>query len=380
LVANGRLVHYRNKWVRWLWAARRRCAGYLVEPPIGTQEAAMRRVKNTAATGFTLVELLVVIAIIGTLVAMLLPAVQAAREAARRSSCTNNLRQIASAVQMYHDAHSAFPPGGISPGPCCSVENYTSWMIQILPFLEQRTLYDQYAQGEANESRVNQPVVTQFVAAYSCPSDIQRSTPSVPDTGVAMVKSQKLRYMPGSYRGVGGKSDGLNGWWDLVPPGDLRGLRYAYEKLPRRWRGVFHVVDDKLHPERGAAVRDGLSNTLMVGESTTRPSKRFVAASSDDVFNPLGRRTFWAYTYGSYNRSDVVPQSRTLLGDYDRCTSLGGVGEFDPCSRAWGSFHGDVLNFVLCDGSVHSFSLSVDMHIFSDAASIAGREYAPLFD
>lgn len=317
----------------------------------------MRRVQRTAATtGFTLVELLVVIAIIGLLVALLLPAVQSAREAARRSSCLNNLRQIGSAVHMYHDQHGAFPPGGISPNPCCDKVNYTSWTIQLLPLLEQRALYDQYSQDEPNESIVNREVREQFVPTYSCPSDVMRTTLSKPQSG----GGKNLMYMPGSYRGVGGKSDGISGWWDNTP---------GYKKLPRKWRGVFHVVDDKsLQPERFGAVRDGTSNTLLVGESTTRPSSRF----------SLSQRTFWAYTYGPFNRSDAVPQSRTLLGDFDRCTAIGGPGEFDPCKRAWGSQHGASVNFVLCDGSVHGYSLSMDMHIFADAASIAGREYVEL--
>src|SRR5687767_2864476 len=77
--------------------------------------------------GFTLVELLVVIAIIGILVALLLPAVQSAREASRRSSCGNNLHQLALAVHNYHDAHNYFPPGGTTGGSCCSSKSYHSW-------------------------------------------------------------------------------------------------------------------------------------------------------------------------------------------------------------------------------------------------------------
>jgi prepilin-type N-terminal cleavage/methylation domain-containing protein len=327
----------------------------------------MRRVLRTAATGFTLVELLVVIAIIGTLMALLLPAVQMARESARRTSCVSNLRQIGAAVQMYHDQHNSFPPGGVSPGPCCAVESYTSWTIQILPFLEQKALYDQYVQDEHNESPVNRAVREYFVSVYSCSSDMMRSTPSLPASGPGA--DRKLAYMPGAYRGVGGKSDGETGFWDNNP---------AHKKLPRRWRGVFHVVDGTLGCEKISGVRDGLSNTLLVGESMTRPTTRIPAGVSADVFNPMGRRTFWAYTYGSYNRSDAVPQSRTLLGDVDRCTRLGGQGDFAPCHRAWGSFHTDVLNFVRCDGSVHSFPVTLDVHIFADAATIAGREYAPL--
>jgi prepilin-type N-terminal cleavage/methylation domain-containing protein/prepilin-type processing-associated H-X9-DG protein len=325
----------------------------------------MRRIARAAtATGFTLVELLVVIAIIGLLMALLLPAVQTAREAARRASCTNNLRQIGAAIHVYHDYHNAFPPGGVSPGPCCAVESFTSWTIQILPFLDQRNLYELYSQEEPNEASVNRKVREHFVASYSCPSDVMRSTPSKPASG----PGKMTVYMPGSYRGVGGKSDGISGFWDNNP---------AHVRLPKRWRGVFHVVDAKLRPEKFAAVTDGLSNTIMVGESMTRPSK-VRPFGNPAGYNPLGRRTFWAYTYGSYNRSDAVPESRTLLGDIDRCTTLGGQGDFDPCNRAWGSFHNDTLNFALCDGSVQTFSIAMDMHIFADAATIAGREFSLL--
>ena len=332
----------------------------------------MRRFMRTAAaTGFTLVELLVVIAIIGLLVALLLPAVQSAREAARRTSCTNNLRQIGAAVQLYHDHHTAFPPGGISPGPCCAVESYTSWTIQILPFLDQRNLYELYSQDEPNESLANRKVREHFVPSYSCPSDVLRSSASRPASG----PGKDRVYMPGSYRGVGGKSDGVSGWWDVVPPAGQPGPAHA--KLPKRWRGVFHVVDAKLRPEKFAAVTDGLSNTIMVGESMTRPSAVRPPANAVN-HGPLGRRTYWAYAYGSYNRSDAVAESRTLLGDIDRCTKLGGQGDFEPCYRAWDSFHNDTLNFVLCDGSVQTFSIAMDMNIFADAATIAGREFSPL--
>jgi prepilin-type N-terminal cleavage/methylation domain-containing protein len=93
--------------------------------------------------GFTLVELLVVIAIIGILVAMLLPAVQAAREAARRSQCTNNLKQLSLAMLTYHQAVGKFPPPGIS-------SNQVSWLVLILPYLEQKPLHDQFDFNQGN--------------------------------------------------------------------------------------------------------------------------------------------------------------------------------------------------------------------------------------
>src|SRR4051812_7236522 len=113
---------------------------------------------STPPRGFTLVELLVVIAIIGTLVALLLPAVQMGREAARRASCINNLRQIGTAIHLYHEYNGAFPPGGVSPSPCCSASSFTSWTIQILPFLEQKALYGLYNQSAANDSKANKAV------------------------------------------------------------------------------------------------------------------------------------------------------------------------------------------------------------------------------
>src|ERR1700704_1333018 len=87
--------------------------------------------------GFTLVELLVVIAIIGVLVALLLPAVQAAREAARRIKCQNNLKQIGIGLHNYHDTIGCFPPGATK-------SNTTSWHVHVLPFMEQKNLYDQF--------------------------------------------------------------------------------------------------------------------------------------------------------------------------------------------------------------------------------------------
>ena len=73
-----------------------------------------------------------------------------------------------------------------------------------------------------------------------------------------------------------------------------------------------------------------------------------------------------------------MPESRTLLWDYDRCTSIGGQGDIAPCNRAWGSFHPDVINFLLCDGSVQTSSITMDMNRFVEMATIAGRDNTTL--
>ncbi|QDV32345.1 DUF1559 domain-containing protein [Tautonia plasticadhaerens] len=128
--------------------------------------------------GFTIIELLVVVAIVGVLVALLLPAVQGAREAARRVQCTNNLKQIALAMHHYHDVHRCFPPGKKG---CC----WGTWLVYVLPHLERPALYDSWNADGSNLPGVpsehddplryfgaaNRTVTSTWISAYLCPSD-----------------------------------------------------------------------------------------------------------------------------------------------------------------------------------------------------------------
>ena len=307
-------------------------------------------------SGFTLVELLVVITIIGILIALLLPAVQAAREAARRMACSNNLKQIGLALHNYHAALSTFPPGGITEGPCCSTKSLTSWAISILPYLEQQPLYDQYNMNAYNEDPPNQLVRETSLAVYACPTETGVKDLDVPESGPGGTGG--IEYRRGSYRCMSGKSDG-SGWWDTD----------QNASFPMNWRGVMHNVASrnvarKLSTETIADVKDGTSNTLAVGEMATVTHQN--------------RRTFWAYTYASYNASAAVPQSRTLLVDYDKCVAVGGPGGENPCKRGWGSFHSGGLNFLLCDGSVRFIGDTIDLNLFCNLATIAGGETAQL--
>lgn len=307
-----------------------------------------------ARRGFTLVELLVVITIIGILISLLLPAVQSAREAARRATCANNLKQIGLALHGYASAAGSFPPGGITEGPCCATKSLISWAISILPYLEQEALYNLYNRDAYNEDPVNQTVREALVPVYCCSTEEGARTIDSPESG----PGAGIRYRRGSYRCVTGYSDNPGQWWDAD----------QNASLPKHYRGVMHQVSDRnvarpLRTETFADIRDGASNTLMVGEMAT--------------YTHQSRRTFWAYSYTSYNASCAYPESRTLLVDYDRCTQL---GDANPCKRGWGSFHPGGFQFVLCDGAVRFLSTAIDVRVFGGLATIAGNEAVLLPD
>lgn len=320
-------------------------------------------------TAFTLIELLVVIAIIAILIGLLLPAVQKVREAANRMACSNNLKQIGLALHNYHDAFQSFPVGGFTPGNCCSTLSGTNWAIQILPFMEQDNLYRQYRQWPTpNEDPANEFVRTQFVKSYNCPSDQDTNRTDRPASG----PGSGLQWARSSYRAVSGYS-GFTGrvFWDTCEPGLINALPPQFNRtLPLQWRGVLHSTGatspqcPQGGPERIASIIDGTSNTLMVGEYST--------------IDTIRRRTFWAYTYTSYNQSSISDQSRILSNSYARCNNAGGPGGDNPCKRGFGSFHTNGLNFCLADGSVRFFSYNVDIGMLGAMATIAGNEVVNL--
>ena len=138
-------------------------------------------------SAFTLVELLVVIAIIGVLVALLLPAVQAAREAARRSSCANNLSQLIIAVHNYEMAHGYYPPGTLdAKGPIVNAQigYHHNWIIQILPFLEERNTWNAIDKSLSVYHKKNAPASAVAIRTLGCPSSVAWNSTSSHYAGV----------------------------------------------------------------------------------------------------------------------------------------------------------------------------------------------------
>ncbi len=321
----------------------------------------MKHLRN----GFTLVELLVVIAIIGILVALLLPAIQAAREAARRSQCSNNLKQIGLAVLNFESTNKRFPAGSTTKGAAISGPYWSTWTIDILPFMEETALHDLWDPKIVLENPGNRTIKQSRVVSYLCPTDEETGVLGVPESGLAdsLLPPNNL-YHPGSYRANSGTGTGqsCNGYWDS--PSGIAGI-LSDPKAGINTRGPVYTVDlltGKVKPIKLSQVTDGSSKSRLAGEYMTRTHPR--------------RRTFWAYAYTSYNQSSGIPESRTLIPDYDRCSTLpGAVGCQDNCKRAWGSFHsGGVFMNAFCDGAVRPISEDVDIDVFLAACTIHGQE------
>lgn len=338
--------------------------GAAPRPPWSDETAGFR--------GFTLVELLVVIAIIGVLVALLLPAVQAARDSARRSQCSNNLKQIGLAILNFESTKKKFPAGSTSETDDQHGPYWSTWSIDILPYLEEPALYSLWDRSVHLENPKNREIKQQRVAAYLCPSDDVSEVLIVPETGPgAVLAPPNNRYHIGSYRansGSGTKDNVCGGHWDnplgipwiILDPNSgakTRGPMYAVVKTSTQAPQVALPREVKL-----SQITDGTSKTRLAGEYMTRTNPR--------------RRTLWAYAYTSYNQSSGIPESRTLIPDYQLCSTFPGDNSCqDNCKRAWGSFHaGGIFQNVFSDGAVRPISDDVDMEVFVASCTIQGQE------
>jgi prepilin-type N-terminal cleavage/methylation domain-containing protein/prepilin-type processing-associated H-X9-DG protein len=288
--------------------------------------------------GFTLIELLVVIAIIGTLAALLLPAVQAAREASRRTQCRNNLHQIGVAMHNYHDASRCFPPGYVSAYD--SLGNDTGagwgWAAILLPYVEQSALENSATFSQPIESALNATARVSPVSLYLCPSDIMKPTwTATTRDAVGNPIAAICQVASANYIGVFGVSE---------PGVDGEGMFFRDSNIGMR------------------DVTDGTNTTLMVGErSQTWCQATWVGAVTDaSLFPPPN--------------SPAVPLVQNASG-----MILGHTSEGPPNSPGlecnnFSSLHGPGANFLFVDGHVDFISSSIDRNVFNFLATRSGGE------
>ncbi|QDV37738.1 DUF1559 domain-containing protein [Tautonia plasticadhaerens] len=348
---------------------------------------------NRTRRGFTLIELLVVIAIIGVLIALLLPAVQSAREAARRAQCTNNLKQIALATHNYHDVNNAVPSGSL--WPCPGNDGCWGWgvapMVGVLQFIEQGTLYNAYnaslgvmgnTTAAPNLWLGNKTVFDTKIASFMCPSDSAEVTTPVTN-----------------YLGNLGGPFALGGYSGPVIPS-----RYSPWDYPADETSLLATAKTVGF----AAMRDGTSNTALWSEGISGTTNSVVAGggkgneargvfptnfnnrtrSAATVMAMLAscqsiapgtasirndRGVGWQYTYPGYvnNLYNHVgpPNSRRCTNAPPNTWSLDLWGTEPPTS-----YHPGGVNTAMADGSVRFIKETIGLQTWWALGTKAGGE------
>jgi prepilin-type N-terminal cleavage/methylation domain-containing protein/prepilin-type processing-associated H-X9-DG protein len=343
------------------------------------------KTKRFQRRGFTLVELLVVIAIIGILVALLLPAVQAAREAARRASCTNNLHQIGVALHNYHSAKNVFPYGA-NDGDCedkTPDRQVMAWRTLLLPYMEYQPLFDQLGPiaalsntgGGKNGCTLpeNRPwdqtfLQQQPVPAYICPSE---ASPYVKDhSGTDLWFGPRASAVVSYYGSAGpvatGPSDGSWGGQDVICGNCVGGLNCpcaSGNKPGGGQRGWYHgqnpggpgMMDMWANKISVAKVPDGTAHTLHVGETYWEDR----ATNKSGCFSTNG----WMYTWG------VASTVWGIITDY--VARLGfTVTEHDNFNYQTGcnfrSRHPGGAHFLYADGHVEFLNDDISDKLFGN--------------
>jgi prepilin-type N-terminal cleavage/methylation domain-containing protein len=314
------------------------------------------------SAGFTLVELLVVITIIGILIALLLPAVQAAREAARRMQCSNNLKQIGMAVHLYHDAFDRFPPGygieyakGSGAGTAKDVE--WGWMARLFPYIEQASaaaLIDWTKSPTYNYTAAEAPVLIAQYPAFQCPSDVSAKVNWSANHLVVDWLPVK-GFSRGSYAGNFGQGDPkVANSAGMERPGHIDGV-FAFN---------FGATLTRIH--------DGSSNTLMTAE--------VIPGGGSSL------RGAWWFDEGAVFMQQYTPNDPTPdLVRVKRCDAedqtpgaiapcTGTLGEYNMVVHSARSCHPGGVVTGMCDGSVGFTGNSVSLIIWRALGTPNGGE------
>ncbi len=303
--------------------------------------------RSSSSPGFTLIELLVVISIIALLLGLLLPAVQSAREAARRFGCMDNLKQFGLALHSYHDAFGSLPPGRIKSydprysgprPPCTSSIVDKSLQVFVLGFMERTALYNAINQSLAIIGSENSTVHSVSVSTFACPSDPTSGRPRDLNPG-ALTRygvSDPARMVFTSYAGMIGSLPVLA---QPLPANNC----VVLDSLIAQCNGVFN----DLSPINLASVTDGQSNTIFMAEKATAILRGI------DALNPqFAARHGW-YVTGNWGDTLI-----TSLYPPNACDRVAGVS-----TSAWtdsaSSMHPGGLNVLMGDGSVRFIKDSI---------------------
>lgn len=322
------------------------------------------KISKCTARGFTLVELLVVIAIIGILIGMLLPAVQQVREAARRTQCANNQRQLALAIHNYESAHGELPYGGIGV-----IEG--TWMVEIMPFIEQRALADQFDASVPYWYPVNSQVVRGGIPSYQCPSDKRRE---IEDRfGPSLQGIKKNSYVVN----MGNTGFGLGGFVNgryMMPPASPQ-ADDPYTSGFITYRGAPFTIEGNYDNP----VRYGLE-TLLDGTSNTFICSEVIQGKDAGTRTDLRGHTYWGLGAGFYSvllPNSNLPDRMQFESYFINEAPNPPAALFDanhPMMMGARSKHPVGVNVTFCDGSTHFVSDTVDLVIWRAMSTSAGSE------
>jgi prepilin-type N-terminal cleavage/methylation domain-containing protein/prepilin-type processing-associated H-X9-DG protein len=358
-------------------------------------------IRSSQQRGFTLVELLVVIAIIGILVALLLPAIQAAREAARRTQCQSGIKQIGLAALNYDSTFKNLPMGQEMHSSMQMTE--ATFFIRLLPYLEENALFDRWvfpdpawSGGRPENAFGGKPNVTsslecnaaQIIPVLICPSDRFEQNPFMLDgTGSPASGAIAGMYSGTSYAGNYGEGSYYFGsaLFPVIPNGVFymsgtgSGLNRPNQcpATAKEMTGANECNHQNLRPVALRKILDGTSHTLMVGERF-HEDQLFDTWTSNNSGFKMYQVSAWAWAGGVKGTAHLFASAavplNSLVQDFVSSPTQQTLLAQDSRFNAWGSGHPGGVNFVLCDGSARFYSDSLNLTTLGQLSTRAGSE------